>query len=673
MSSGKKKKEARTRAEAGSGRTAPPVRSWSIAHIALIILLGCLIYSNTLHAPFAFDDVSYIAENPALKDPRYFIDPALVERAIAARHIDPNFKSRTVGMFSFALNYTLHGLNVPGYHLVNILIHVLNGLLVYHLVLLTLRTRFFANRAGSVRAVRSGGLIALFAALLFVSHPVQTQAVTYLSQRFSSLATLFCLLSLVLYVLARRTVEGGGGVGNGNGGAGIRSWRFLAPYGASFVAAVLAMKTKEMAFTFPAIIALYEFLFLSGDKRRRLIYLLPLLLTMFIVPATVLAAREQYVDMARLSESLAVKEGANPALTYLLTQFRVIVTYFRLLVLPVDQNVDYDYPEYTTLFRAPVLLSLLFLLAVIGLAVVLYRRSTREEERNAAWLRLAAFGIFWFFLALMVESSIVPLKDLIFEHRLYLPSIGIFLSLVSAGEIVRSLLGPARAGRMTVFLVMLVGVWSVTAYARNEIWGGTVRLWQDAVRKSPNKARPRLNLAGGLQKSGRTAEAIGEMKEAIRLDPRSPDAYRNLGLAYIQEGDYAAALPIVQNAVAVDEKDATLHGNLGLVYQKLDRLSEAEKELLTAIKLERDLASAYSNLAIVYLKQKRLPEALAAITEAVRIEPENVHYHFNCGNAYAMNERYPEAVEEYRKVLAMDPSYPNGRQFLEHTLKRIQK
>jgi hypothetical protein len=237
-----------------------------LIHLALIALLGLLAYSNTFDVPFTFDDFENISENPIIKDFNHFIEPSTAGgyKKYAA------LKSRYMGYLTFALNYRAHGLDVRGYHAVNLAIHIVNALLVYWLVVLTFRTPFMKDSQFRDYA----GYIALFSALLFVAHPVQTQAVTYIVQRLASLATLFYLLAIALYVKCRL--------------CGALSSRSAVLYALALISAVLAMKTKETAFTLPVMVALYEVLFFGGSPRKRFLYVLPLVLTMLIIPLTLL-------------------------------------------------------------------------------------------------------------------------------------------------------------------------------------------------------------------------------------------------------------------------------------------------------------------------------------------------------------------------------------------------
>jgi hypothetical protein len=370
---------------------------WTLLSLLSIIILGAIVYSNTLNASWHFDDSVVITENWSL------------------RNLRGNFNTifsanRSVGFFTFALNYHFNKLNVTGYHVVNILIHIVNALLVYSLVMLTLKTPAMVKS----RLTSQARFLALASGLIFVSHPIQTQAVTYIAQRFASLATLFYLLSLVLFVKARLHFLQGKG--------------FFSPlhctcYLLSLFSAYLAMHTKEITFTLPVIIVLYEFCFIDSSLnawRKRIPYLLPFILTFAIIPINTLNLSFQTGGIKPLGDVIGeIREQVQetPLISrgdYLLTQFNVIVTYIRLLFLPMNQNLDYDYPIARALFQFPTLISFLFLLALFVLAVYLFIKG----------YRLISFAIIWFFVTLSVESSIIPIRDVIYEHRVYLPSVG---------------------------------------------------------------------------------------------------------------------------------------------------------------------------------------------------------------------------------------------------------
>ena len=240
---------------------------------------------------------------------------------------------------------------------------------------------------------------------------MQTQAVTYTTQRFASLATLFFLLSLVLYASHRVGAEGGR--------------RGYIKYALALASAIAAQMTKEIAFTLPTVVVLYEAAFFSGGLRKRALFAAPFLAVMLIIPFTLLVYAGPDHGVSELIREKQIQELSDLSpYQYLSTQFRVVVTYLRLVILPVGQNLDYDYPKFTSVLQPGSLLSLVFLLSFAAVSVLAYARS---RTGRAPLVALSAAGVFWFFITLSIESSVIPIQDVIFEHRLYLPSIGLFI------------------------------------------------------------------------------------------------------------------------------------------------------------------------------------------------------------------------------------------------------
>lgn len=603
-------------------------------NVLIILCLGILVYANSLDVPFAFDDEFGIVTNPVVKDFSYFRDAAKVENVKVYyegyKSFSAFFKGRWVGYFTFALNYRLNGLHVQGYHAVNIAVHIINALLVYWLVLLTFRTPFMRERSEP----ESGRAPALFVALFFVCHPLQTQAVTYIVQRFTSLAALFYLLSLALYIRGRLE------------GEGIRRYGL---YAVALVSSVLAMKTKELAFTLPLVVALYEFLFFDGDKKKRLVYLLPMLITLFIIPVTVLGGLSSLTGGHAGASLEALREtGRISRWAYLLTQFTVITTYIRLMFPPIVQNVDYDYPLAHSFFEPGVFLSFLLLLSLFSLGIYLIRGSARATAYGGE-KRLMGFGIIWFFITLSVESSVLPIADVINEHRVYLPLAGFMLAAVACGSMVRGRLlkEGMMSGRVVVpIAVVLIIILSGATFARNTVWQDKVRLWSDVVNKSPNKARGHNNLGQALGKQGRYSEAIGEFQTAIQLKPDYSNAYSNLGVMYRRRGYTDEALASYQKALQLDRFNIDAYNNIGVLFRETGRLDEAEQELRTALALKPDSADLHSNLGLVYDKKGRFDEALREFRTAEKLAPHDSTMRFKRETAAARVVQVKQELEK---------------------------
>jgi tetratricopeptide (TPR) repeat protein len=569
-----------------------------LVHLALICTLGLAAYSNVFNAPFQLDDVDLVSRNAAVRDLRHFIPSSGYE-------LPGHLKSRYVGYLTFALNYKLHGLDVKGYHAVNLAVHILNALLVYMLVALTFRTPLLVRSRFKERS----GQAALLAGLLFVSHPVQTEAVTYVFQRHASLAAFFFLLSLASYAGSRLS-EGRG--------------KRYALYALSILSAVLAMKTKENAFTLPVVAALYEALFLGGTGetlRRRALRLAPLLLTMLIVPLSLAGTGKPLGEViGGLGPATRGYAGVS-RLEYLFTQQRVIATYIRLLLFPVNQSIDYDYPLFTSFLNMPVLLSSMFILTTVLFSMYLLFLSRTKD----AALRLIAFGALWFFATLSVESGVVPIPMLINEYRLYLPSAGAVAAVTTGAFMLTGKPGNrglrAAAALLAVFLVL---AFSGATYARNATWGSRIRLWEDTVRKSPLKLRPRVNLGLAYYDAGMVDEAISEYRAALDISPDEGKAHLNLALAYHRKGLLDKAIEHYLSALSLISSSVQVLNNLGLAYYEKGRIEEAIRHFQKALELAPNSEAVHLNLGSAYLRKGLMKNAEEEFRTVLRLAPHSV-------------------------------------------------
>ena len=586
--------------------------------MVLIAAVGVFAYLRTFDSPFMIDDIHYIVENPTVRDLGYFFSPS-EEKALG--YYDA-VNRRFVGYLTFALNYRLHGFNVTGFHIVNTYIHLLNAVLVYFLVVLTFRTPFLSPphipplaKGGNV-----GVTIALFSALLFVSHPVQTEAVIYVYQRFALLATLFYLLSLVLYIKWRLSSLGHSGLSGislpipnsrkDSRQAGMTARQSIL-YLASLLCAVLAMKTKENAFTLPLMITLYEFLFFRGPVWPRLLRLIPLLLTLAIIPLSVAGGPMQALSGAAAAAGAFISPG-----DYLLTEFSVVVTYIRLLFLPVNQNINYDYPVYISFREPPVLLSFIFLLSVFLFALWLVYRSKSGEPA----LRLMGFGVLWFFIALSVESSIFQIPVVISEYRVYLPSAGFFPAVASGAFLLLSRLRWKKAALSALACILLALMYAT--YARSAVWESDLSLWEDVVKKSPKRSFGHNNLGNSYYARGMTDKALERYQTAVRLDPRLPDAHYGLGNVYLAKGMPENALEHYRIAIEIEPYFADAHNGMGNAFFSKGMPEEAIERYIFAGRLKPDSPEIHHNLGAAYAAKGDRDRACAEFQIALEIKPD---------------------------------------------------
>ena len=557
---------------------------------ATIIAVALACYAQTLDYPFQFDAVGFFADKTFPHELKAPIRSLWNSAAVWSFNA-----SRFVAFESFYLNYLANGVNPWGYHVVNLAIHIVNALLVYCFVAL-LGTIMARRGTRGTTAAWPEPFVAWFTALLFAAHPIQTQAVTYIWQRQTSLAFTFYLLSLVLYLLWSSKLE--------NGWRGMRVWPLLA---AGLLAGALAMLTKQIAFTLPVAVGLAEWFFVSGSLARlrkniaRPAAWLPLVA---IIPGlTLLGLNREMVDIDSRSDNIL-----SP-FEYLLTQFKVIVMYLRLLVWPVGQNVDYDISPARTFFEvAP---AFAVLLALVVLAVWLFRIN-----------RASSFGVMFGFLTLSVESSLFALEDLAFEHRMYLPTAGFFLAFTVL--VFQAANGWLRGSVVFGLLAALVAVpMAMATIKRNEVWQDQQSLWHDVLEKSPAKTR----------------------------------SYSHLGILATERGDYDEALRMFQRGLAAKPDAMALKFFTGLVQERRGQLREAKAWFNKVLRLNPKHFGARMALAQLHTEQERYRRAKNEFEAALRIKPRSLRGHLALARLLERMGKEKEAVDEYRQVLTIKPNH----------------
>lgn len=349
--------------------------------LTLLFIATFLAYANTFSVPFLLDDVLTVTRNEAVQADRFELD----------------LGSRGLLRWTFTLNHWISGNNVWSYHVLNLLLHVLNGFLVFWICQRILAS-WPALKSNPLHSIQSS---AALAAGFFLLHPLQTESVTYISSRSELLSTNLYLAAFLLFVSVPHWSIGFGlslGVG---------------------VLFFLGLGAKETVITLPMAMLLYDWLFIRpawGPIRSRWSFYIT-----FVIGGV--AAGWEILNRLMVSVG-AGAEGTVPPWHYFLTQLRVLLRYIRLIVLPTGQTLDYDFPVYTTVNLT--VMACAFALA--GILVVAWH--CRKDYP------MFAFSIVWFFLTLAPTSSIVPIADVIFEHRMYLPLAGISLSIPLLFEVV---------------------------------------------------------------------------------------------------------------------------------------------------------------------------------------------------------------------------------------------
>ncbi len=580
-------------------------------HVSLVVLLGLLCYCNSFSVPFIFDDFNSIVNNPVIVGATNLWDILL------------HGGSRRIADLSFAVNFRIFGLQVAGYHATNLAIHLSAAVVLYFLSAALLDSLDSVYRSGEPEA-ESERFIPLATALVFVSHPLQTQAVTYLVQRQTSLATLFYLLALLAYVKGRLSLEQHGLKG------GVLRW------GVTLSAmALLAFHTKQITYSMPLMILMLELALFRGRLFKRGLIAaaaagLLLLLTVLLPPLLNGSPAETLFDLrGATSEDLYFSRSS-----YFLTQARVVVTYLRLLLLPLRQNLDYDYPIYSSLQNAEVIAALILHALMLAAAFVLYRRSQLQlisaDRRQGCYLRLIALGIAWFYIALSVESSFIPISDVIMEHRVYLPSAGFSLALFAFAALVSRKLQCGVRYRWFA-LTALCLIFLTLTIARNRVWNDDVRFWQDVAAKSPRKGRVLASLGRAYMNHNRSKEALPLFVDAIRLDIRAEVAWKMLGFSLqglnCYQGRFTTGREYLTPEGEVDfrwyrQSTSTQFNNMGLATEFIGQPQEALKWYVQSVSMAPGYTLAWYNLGLLSARLGNYAQRDRALLKLKALDPD---------------------------------------------------
>jgi len=583
----------------------------NLVAVCLVIFAGVLVYSNSFSLGWHFDDEPNIINNPAIRD---------IFNLKAIWHYDP---ARFVTAWLIALNYHWGHVIVFGYHIVNMVIHLTAAVFVWWFV----RLLFSTPQLKHIEDEKVKFLLPFFAAMIFTVHPVQTQAVTYIIQRATSLAALFYTASIAFYIKYRLERN-----------SGVKKYVF---YAAAFMACLLGMFSKETVFTLPLMLCAIEFFFFKDSIKKTALPLVPFLLTLAIIPIVVLFAHPS--AMKETNEA----SGAISSFTYLMTQFRVIVTYIRLFVFPAWLNLDYDFPISKSFFELRTIISFIFLLCIAASSVLLYKKH-----------RLASFGIFWFFLTLAVESSVWPIKDVIYEHRMYLPLLGCLLVYLA---LTYNLF--ARFKMVNVYVILnsvIILIFAIAAYQRNFVWDNELSLWSDVIQKSPAKYRPYVNRGLARLRRFDLDNAMIDFRKALTLDSTNAIAYCNIGVIYGMEEVRDSAMMFFNKALQYDryyEEALNNRGNLFYLKKQYDR---AMNDFNIATLIKPYSPNAFNNRGTLYFIQGNYKRALMDFGTALKNDPASKEILKNIGLTYDKLGDHYTAISFYNKALALDSGYPDA-------------
>ena len=623
--------------------------------IAIISLAGlCAIaYHNSLGTSFHFDDFTNIVKNPAVHV------ESLSAGSIWQASLDNWVRNRPLLNATWALNYALGGLDVRGYHLVNIAVHLANGILLYSLILLTL-----AGPAAPPLYKEARRSIALCAAALWLVNPLQTQAVTYIVQRAASLCALFFLAALISYVRSRVAARPAG--------------RVLWTASAALCGAA-AVATKESGVILAAFVPLYEIYFPAAGPRengrafRRLFPGAALICAAVLVCAAILWQRGlDRLIVAKVMDMYAVRPFT--VTERILTQPRVMLFYAGLFFFPHPSrlNIDHDFPTSTGLFHPPQTAAALGILAAVVVAAAL----------GARRYRFLSFTLIWYLGTQLIESSVVPL-EMVFEHRAYLPSMGLALAVAIGWMWIREAIdrpmGPKRAGWLAWAAFAVAAAFLVTGTIRRNLdWHNEKTLWSDAAAKSPGKARPWNNLGRSQEEGGDLSKAIRHYRKAIAIDTNFVKAYLNLGNAFFRMGRHAEAADAYRTAVRIDAGSAGAAESLGQALLAGGDFQGASAAFEHAVALAPGSGEAHLYLGKAEFALAKWEAAVGSFARAISLGLDEPELRYLLARARLGRGEKKAAIEDLKRAVALgegvdDPGQREAARMARALLDRLEK
>ena len=636
--------------------------------IALGVILG-IVYARGMAAPFVFDDLPSITKNTSIVHLWPLVGNAPQYGPLNPPKLLPT-SGRPLVNLSFAMNYQVGGLSPVGYHIFNLVLHWLSALLLMAIVQRTLQLEFFQGRFHGAELP-----LGFLAALLWAVHPLQTETVVYTTQRTELMVGFFYFA--VLYAALRYWSSGSDGRRN--------LWLALAT-----LACFAGMACKEVMFTAPVLVLLFQRTFLTGTLWKAWQESWRLYLALFA--SWILLLWLNY-DGPR-GESAGFHLGI-PVYVWWFTQAKMLWTYLKLVVWPWPLVIHYLVPYNDTVGQAwPWLLMTAAL--VVATLVLLWRR--RPAGFVGAWV-----------LIILSPTMIVPIvTEVGAERRMYLPTAAIFSLLIAFGYAMtaetrnrsaRNVRNPGTVDRQRLVPValaamLLVIVWSgvdirrISAYKDGaslwqetvaaqfddykdcDFWGSSlfkaghveeaVGLFERSVQLNPKSASAHDNLGLALSQLGHTAEAIEQYKLAVKLEPKYPNAHNDFGVALLKNGQREEALQQFRQALDLRPQYADPYYNLGLADADHGDFEHAQANFEEAIRLNPDYVEAYNNLGAVLAQLGKTDEAIQCLQQAIERKPSDSQAHNNFGNVLFQSGHIAEAIAQYELTLKLQPNNPRA-------------
>jgi len=558
--------------------------------------LGVLSYANSLQGQFLWDDESLVQFNPYVKNWSYL--QKIFTSRLGSMAKESGAFYRPVQTFTYLLDYSVWRLNTFGYHLVNMIWHILAALSIF----------------GLIQALFRNGKLSLLTAALFIVHPLHTEAVSYISGRADSLVAFFMIIAYILYLKQDQK----------------RGMIFLILMTLSYV---LALLSKEISLILPFLIGLYHYTFKKPIHLKAFLTLTGTLL-LFVVWRLFVIGTDP------------ISQGAIPTfLERLPGVFIALTSYFSLLLFPFNLHMEYG----GILFPFSEPKALIGIVLLTALCVTVYQR--REKDP------FLFFAAGWFFIALFPSSNVLmPINAYMAEHWLYLPSIGFFL--VVARFLIQLYENQKFKKIAMGATIGLLIFYSTLTIMQNRNWNNGINFYQKMLEYAPGSSRLYNNLAKAYHDAGKNDELIDLLKSAIHLQSDNALAHNNLGNAYKETGRYEEAKKSYLQAIKIDPKHAGPYFNLSIIYTEAEGNTEKGIELLKkAIEISPHFSKPYNKLGLIYLERGESKKAVRLLSKALKLNPDDpgIYHHF--GYVYVQLGYKDKAIAMYKKAIEVSPVY----------------
>ena len=622
--------------------------------LALICVCGIIIYFATVHSPFIYDDAHAIEDNPYIKNLSKFQQMVGVQ----------NIFNRSILLFTFSVNHAIGQLDVFGYHLINLMLHLCVGIMLYFL---TMELLTIENPALTPTFQR----LPLAVSLIHIFNPINVESVTYLSSRSSVLVTLFYLLSFYLFIRFVNSKEK------------KKKWKNIHYPIVILFLFYLGLGTKEIIVTLPIIAVLYLWVHSSTKNFHKFLPELAVILIPLIIYLLY-----RYVQMGNL---LVIKTDPYSYMIdrslYILTQIKVVISYYFVkLIFPINLNFEPDIRLVSGFLDWEWVVSL-----IIGVCIaigIFYQKSI-----------LLKCAFIWALITILPTSSIIPLKQIATEHRTYLPGLGINMGLgilFLRGVSHRKLIPPT----LFIFLV----IYGLLAMKRSLDYRSEINLWQDTVRKSPYKSMVHNNMGTAYLSKERLKEARKSFEVSSALSPSSTDPYINMGhidarnkewdkaklkydlalklgadrsqvffnsgLMRLKLNKPAEALPFLLEAIKIKNHRPLYHQELGNAFRMLKQYDSALKSYRKVLELEPNYVEAQNNIGVIFWNLKILDKAELEFKKAL-VMKDKTKIHNNLANLYIAKKQFSKAIPHLKTVLGRKPNDSRARNLL-HVVEIIQ-